>query len=85
MKICMSLRSSYPLSEDSRTIMDNFVKEVKLMAQLRFDSCSLRDHHLTPNHYMQVLPTTSSLSAVGGEMQLLALFLIPIYNPPLTG
>jgi len=50
MKIGMSLTSSYPLSVDSRTIMVNLVEEVKLMAQLGFDSFSLGDHHLTPNH-----------------------------------
>ena len=33
MKIGMSLTSSYPLSVDSRTIMENLVEEVKLMAQ----------------------------------------------------
>ena len=32
MKIGMSLTSSYPLTQDSRTIMENLVEEVKLMA-----------------------------------------------------
>jgi len=81
MKIGMSLTSSYPLTQDSRTIMENLVEEVKLMAQLGFDSFSLGDHHLTHNHYVQVLPAISSLSAISGDMQLLPLFLLPFYNP----
>ena len=81
MKIGMSLTSSYPTSLDSRVIMENLVEEVKLMAQLGFDSLSLGDHHLTPNHYVQVLPAISSLSSISGNMQLLPLFLLPFYNP----
>ena len=81
MKIGMSLTSSYPTSLDSKVIMENLVEEVKLMAQLGFDSLSLGDHHLTPNHYVQVLPAISSLSSISGNMQLLPLFLLPFYNP----
>ena len=81
MKIGMSLTSSYPPNVDSRAIMENLVEEVKLMAQLGFDSFSLGDHHLTTNHYVQVLPAISSLSAVSGDMRLLPLFLLPFYNP----
>ena len=46
-----------------------------------FDSSALGDHHLTHNHYVQVLPAISSLSAISGDMQLLPLFLLPFYNP----
>ena len=81
MKIGMSLTSSYPVSKDSGEIMANLVKEVRLMAQLEFDSFSLGDHHLTDNHYLQVLPSMSRLSSVSGNMRLLPLFLLPFYNP----
>ena len=81
MRIGMSLTSSYPVSQNSTVIMENLVEEVKLMAQLGFDSFSLGDHHLTDNHYMQVLPGISSLSSVSGNMQLLPLSLLPFYNP----
>ena len=50
-KIGMSLTSSYPVSQDSAEITANLVEEVRLMAQLGFDSFSLGDHHLTDNHY----------------------------------
>ena len=81
MRIGMSLTSSYPAGLDSTVIMENLVEEVRLMTQLGFDSFSLGDHHLTDNHYMQVLPAMSSLSPVSGEMRLLPLFLLPFYNP----
>ncbi|PKB58119.1 MAG: hypothetical protein BZY83_08670 [SAR202 cluster bacterium Casp-Chloro-G2] len=81
MKIGMSLTSSYPIDQDSLKIMANLVEEVGLMAQLGFDSFSLGDHHLTDNHYLQVLPSISSLAPVSGNMRLLPLFLLPFYNP----
>ena len=81
MKISMSLTSSYPVDQDSAQIMANLIEEVRLMAQLGFDSFSLGDHHLTSNHYLQVLPTMSSLSHISGNMRLLPLFLLPFYNP----
>ena len=81
MKIGMSLTSSYSINQDSTLIMENLVQEVKLMAELGFDSFSLGDHHLTSDHYVQVLPTISSLTSISGSMQLLPLFLLPLYNP----
>ena len=81
MKIGMSLTSSYPISQDSRVIMENLAEEVKLMAELGFDSFSLGDHHLTADHYVQVLPAISSLTSISGNMRLLPLFLLPFYNP----
>lgn len=81
MKIGMSLTSSYSITRDSKELMKNLVKQVELMAELGFDSLSLGDHHLTQDHYLQVLPTMSRLTAHSGEMQLLPLFLLPFYNP----
>ena len=81
MKIGMSLTSSYPISRNSTVIMENLTQEVKLMAELGFDSFSLGDHHLTADHYVQVLPAISSLSSVSGNMRLVPLFLLPFYNP----
>ena len=82
MKIGMSLTSSCPLDLDSTVIMENLVDQVKLM-RLGFDPFSLGDHHLTDNHYIQVLPAMSSLAPISGNMQLLPLFLplLPFYNP----
>ncbi len=81
MRIGMSLTSSYPIGLDSLDIMENLVEQVELMAQLGFDSFSLGDHHLTDNHYLQVLPAIASLSPISGTMRLLPLFLLPFYNP----
>ena len=81
MKIGMSLTSSYSISRDSRELLENMIEQVELMAELGFDSLSLGDHHLTRDHYLQVLPTMSRLTAHSGAMQLLPLFLLPFYNP----
>jgi alkanesulfonate monooxygenase SsuD/methylene tetrahydromethanopterin reductase-like flavin-dependent oxidoreductase (luciferase family) len=81
MRIGMSLTTSYPRRDDSRTLIKNLMARVELMAELGFDSLSLGDHHLTRDHYFQVLPTMSRLSAHAGTMQLIPLFLLPFYNP----
>ena len=81
MKIGMSLTSSYSISWDSTVIMESLNQQLKLMAELGFDSFSLGDHHLTADHYVQVLPAISNLSSISGNMQLLPLFLLPFYNP----
>ncbi|MCH7800778.1 MAG: LLM class flavin-dependent oxidoreductase [Chloroflexi bacterium] len=81
MKIGMSLTTSYSSSRDSRELMENLIEQVKLMADLSFDSLSLGDHHVTSDHYFQVLPTMSHVAAYAGDMQLLPLFLLPFYNP----
>jgi len=61
--------------------MDNLIARVELMAELGFDSLSLGDHHVTHDHYFQVLPTMCRLSAHAGDMQLIPLFLLPFYQP----
>jgi alkanesulfonate monooxygenase SsuD/methylene tetrahydromethanopterin reductase-like flavin-dependent oxidoreductase (luciferase family) len=81
MRIGMSLTTSYPGHNDSRMLIKNLMARVELMAELGFDSLSLGDHHLTRDHYFQVLPTMSRLSAHAGEMHLIPLFLLPFYNP----
>lgn len=81
MRIGMSLTTSFPRCEDSKVMMDNLIERVELMAELGFDSLSLGDHHVTRNHYLQVLPTMSRMSAHSGDMQLIPLFLLPFYHP----
>jgi alkanesulfonate monooxygenase SsuD/methylene tetrahydromethanopterin reductase-like flavin-dependent oxidoreductase (luciferase family) len=81
MRIGMSLTSSYARARDSKTLMDNLIARVELMAELGFDSLSLGDHHITRDHYFQVLPTMCRMSAHAGNMQLIPLFLLPFYHP----
>jgi alkanesulfonate monooxygenase SsuD/methylene tetrahydromethanopterin reductase-like flavin-dependent oxidoreductase (luciferase family) len=81
MRIGMSLTSSYPVSGSSKELVDNIIAQVELMAELGFASLSLGDHHVTRDHYVQVLPMMSRLSAHAGNMQLLPLFLMPFYHP----
>ncbi|ETW99756.1 MAG: hypothetical protein ETSY1_13855 [Candidatus Entotheonella factor] len=81
MRIGMSLTSSYSRQDDSKQLMDNLIDRVELMAELNFDSLSLGDHHITRDHYFQVLPTMCRMSAHSGTMQLIPLFLLPFYQP----
>ena len=81
MKIGMSLTSSYSIERDSSELLSRLTDQVKLMASLRFDSLSLGDHHLTHDHYIQVMPAISNMAAFSEDMQLLPLFLLPFYNP----
>jgi alkanesulfonate monooxygenase SsuD/methylene tetrahydromethanopterin reductase-like flavin-dependent oxidoreductase (luciferase family) len=81
MRIGMSLTSGYPRSGDSKVFMNNLIERVELMAELGFASLSLGDHHITRDHYFQVLPTMSRMSAHTGDMQLIPLFLLPFYHP----
>ena len=81
MRIGMSLTSSYSRQDDSKQIMDDLIARVELMAELGFDSLSLGDHHVTRDHYLQVMPTMCRMSAHSGDMQLIPLFLLPFYHP----
>ena len=63
MKIGMSLTTAYPLQRDSGELLASLTEQVKLMAELGFDSLSLGDHHLTTEHYIQVLPAISHMAA----------------------
>ena len=83
MRIGMSLTTRYDVNRDAQEILKNLDEQVQLMAGLRFDSLSFGDHHLTPDHYIQVLPAISRMSAFSGDMELLPLFLLPFYNPML--
>ncbi|MEE8301876.1 MAG: LLM class flavin-dependent oxidoreductase [Candidatus Tectomicrobia bacterium] len=81
MRIGMSLTTSYSRHEDRKAMWDNLIERVELMAELGFDSLSLGDHHVTRDHYFQVLPAMSRMSAHTGDMQLIPLFLLPFYQP----
>ena len=81
MQIGMSLTTSYAVERDPKALMDGLTEQVKAMARLGFASLSLGDHHVTKNHYFQVLPTMSHLSAYTRDMRLIPLFLLPFYNP----
>ena len=75
------LTSSYSRQDDSKQVMDDLIARVELMAELGFDSLSLGDHHVTRDHYLQVMPTMCRMSAHSGDMQLIPLFLLPFYHP----
>ena len=81
MRIGMSVTSAYSRNGDSKVLMDNLLAQVELMAELGFASVSIGDHHITRDHYFQVLPTMCRMSAHAGDMQLIPLFLLPFYHP----
>jgi alkanesulfonate monooxygenase SsuD/methylene tetrahydromethanopterin reductase-like flavin-dependent oxidoreductase (luciferase family) len=81
MRIGMSLTSAYARTGNSKVLMDNLIAQVELMAELGFASVSIGDHHITRDHYFQVLPTMCRMSAHAGDMQLIPLFLLPFYHP----
>jgi alkanesulfonate monooxygenase SsuD/methylene tetrahydromethanopterin reductase-like flavin-dependent oxidoreductase (luciferase family) len=81
MRIGMSLTTAYPLNNSSKVLFDDLRAQVELMAELGFASLSLGDHHITRDHYLQVLPTMCRMSAHAGDMQLIPLFLLPFYHP----
>ena len=81
MQIGMSLTTSYSIDRDPKILLNSLAEQVNAMAELGFASLSLGDHHVTRNHYFQVLPTMSRLSAYAGDMRLIPLFLLPFYNP----
>ena len=62
MQIGMSLTTSYAIDRDPKALYDGLTEQVKAMAELGFASLSLGDHHVTQNHYFQVLPAMSHLS-----------------------
>ena len=81
MQIGMSLTTSYAIDRDPKALYDGLTEQVKAMAELGFASLSLGDHHVTQDHYFQVLPAMSHLSALTGDMRLIPLFLLPFYTP----
>ena len=81
MRIGMSLTSSYSRSDSSQAVFRELVEQVELMAELGFASLSFGDHHITRDHYFQVLPLMSRMSAHSADMQLIPLFLMPFYQP----
>lgn len=81
MRLGMSLTTAYPLDNSSKMLFDDLQAQVELMAELGFASLSLGDHHITRDHYLQVLPTMCRMSAHAGDMQLIPLFLLPFYHP----
>ncbi|HEY7492836.1 MAG TPA: hypothetical protein VIH59_17205, partial [Candidatus Tectomicrobia bacterium] len=67
MRLGMSLTSAYSRNGNSKVLLDNLIAQVELMAELGFASVSIGDHHITRDHYFQVLPTMCRMSAHAGD------------------
>jgi alkanesulfonate monooxygenase SsuD/methylene tetrahydromethanopterin reductase-like flavin-dependent oxidoreductase (luciferase family) len=56
---------------------------VQVARDVGFHSVWVGDHHVTPHHYLQNLPMIARISAVSGQMQIGALFMLPLFHPVL--
>src|SRR5579883_1168362 len=83
MKIGVSLTTSYPRSLPAREAGRNLVERARAIRAAGLDMLQVGDHHATPSHYFQNVPTLARLAAETGEMPLAALFLAPLWHPVL--
>lgn len=81
MKIGVSLTTSFPPSEDGRALARNLIERARAIKDAGLDSLFVGDHHNTPGHYFQNVPTIARLMAEVGDMTVGALFLMPLYHP----
>jgi alkanesulfonate monooxygenase SsuD/methylene tetrahydromethanopterin reductase-like flavin-dependent oxidoreductase (luciferase family) len=83
MKIGVSLTTSYPRSLDARTVGRQLVERARTIREVGLDSIFVGDHHATPGHYFQNVPTLARLLAETGNLTVGALFLAPLHHPVL--
>jgi alkanesulfonate monooxygenase SsuD/methylene tetrahydromethanopterin reductase-like flavin-dependent oxidoreductase (luciferase family) len=81
LRIGVSLTTSYPASLDARAVGRQLVARARAIRESGLDSLFVGDHHNTPGHYFQGLPTIGRLIAEAGAMTTGALFLLPLYHP----
>ena len=83
MQIAVSLLTSYPRALDARTAVRQLVERAEAIRAAGLDSLFVGDHHATPGHYFQNVPTLARLLAETGDMTVGALFLMPLHHPVL--
>ena len=83
MKIGVSLTTSFPRSLDARTVGRQLVERAAAIRAAGLDSLFVGDHHATPGHYFQNVPTLARLLAEVGDITVGALFLAPLHHPVL--
>jgi len=64
-------------------IARHLVERAAAIRAAGFDSLFVGDHHATPSHYFQNVPTIARLLAETGEILTGALFLAPLHHPVL--
>jgi alkanesulfonate monooxygenase SsuD/methylene tetrahydromethanopterin reductase-like flavin-dependent oxidoreductase (luciferase family) len=83
MKLGVSLTTSFPRSIDAREVGRQLIERAAAIRAAGLDSLFVGDHHATPGHYFQNVPTLARLLAEAGDMTVGALFLAPLHHPVL--
>ena len=83
MRIGVSLTTSFPLTRDAREVAGLLIERAAAIRAAGLDSLFVGDHHNTPGHYFQNVPTLARLLAETGDMEAGALFLAPLHHPVL--
>jgi alkanesulfonate monooxygenase SsuD/methylene tetrahydromethanopterin reductase-like flavin-dependent oxidoreductase (luciferase family) len=79
----LSLTTAHPQTADPQQCVRDLLERVQLARDLGFHSVWVGDHHVTPHHYLQNIPIIARISAVSGQMQIGALFMLPLFHPVL--
>jgi alkanesulfonate monooxygenase SsuD/methylene tetrahydromethanopterin reductase-like flavin-dependent oxidoreductase (luciferase family) len=77
----LSLTTAHPQSADPGQCVRDLLERVQVARKVGFHSVWVGDHHVTPHHYLQNLPMIARISAVSGQMQIGALFMLPLFHP----
>jgi alkanesulfonate monooxygenase SsuD/methylene tetrahydromethanopterin reductase-like flavin-dependent oxidoreductase (luciferase family) len=83
MRIGVSLTTAYPLTREPKGLGRELVERARAIRAAGLDSLFVGDHHATPGHYFQNVPTIARLMAEVGDMTVGALFLMPLHHPVL--
>jgi len=83
MRISVSLTSSFPRGLDAREAGRRIIERARAAREAGLHGIYLGDHHATPAHYFQNVPTLGRLLAETGDAVVGALFLAPLWPPVL--
>jgi alkanesulfonate monooxygenase SsuD/methylene tetrahydromethanopterin reductase-like flavin-dependent oxidoreductase (luciferase family) len=77
----LSLTTAHPQSADPQQCVRDLLERVQVARDAGFHSVWVGDHHVTAHHYLQNIPMIARISAVSGQMQIGALFMLPLFPP----
>ena len=77
----LSLTTAHPQSADPQQCVRDLLERVQVARDVGFHSVWVGDHHVTAHHYLQNLPLIARISAVSEQMQIGALFMLPLFQP----
>ncbi len=76
-----SFTTSHPVQTDPQQCVRDLLERVAVARDAGFHSVWVGDHHVTPHHYLQNIPIIARIAAVSGQMQIGALFMLPLFQP----